>query len=111
MADSICFLAKNIGLQGTLVVSGSGQGIVVQTGDHTIFGRISASAAKPKAGLTPLEREILRFVIIIACLATFTAVVIVILWAAWIRRDYPGFISTPQLLVSSSLTVCRPFQS
>lgn len=57
------------------------------------------SASKPKTGLTPLENEILRFVIIIAFLAFCTAVFIVILWAAWIRRSYPGFISTPQLLV------------
>lgn len=69
--------------------------------DNTVFGRISKLSSKPKAGLTTLEREILRFVLIIASLAVTVAVILVILWAAWIRRDYPGFITVPVLLVRS----------
>lgn len=34
--------------------------------------------------MTTLQREILRFVLIIAGLATTVAVIIVILWAAWL---------------------------
>jgi len=33
--------------------------------------------------MTTLQREIFRFVVIIASLATLVAVIIVILWAAW----------------------------
>jgi sodium/potassium-transporting ATPase subunit alpha len=33
--------------------------------------------------MTTLQREIFRFVVIIASLATLVAIVIVILWAAW----------------------------
>jgi len=33
--------------------------------------------------MTTLQREILRFVVIIASLATLVAILIVILWAAW----------------------------
>ncbi len=33
--------------------------------------------------MTTLQREILRFVLIIASLATSLAILIVILWAAW----------------------------
>ena len=89
-----------MGLAGTLVVSGSGKGIVVQTGDSTVFGRISKLSSKPKSGMTPLEREIFRFVIIIASLAVTLAILLVILWAAWIRKDYPGFITVPILLIN-----------
>jgi sodium/potassium-transporting ATPase subunit alpha len=33
--------------------------------------------------MTTLQREILRFVVIIASLAAMVAIIIVILWAAW----------------------------
>lgn len=33
--------------------------------------------------MTTLQREIFRFVVIIGSLATFVAIIIVILWAAW----------------------------
>ena len=45
--------------------------------------------------------EILRFVIIIACIALSLAVLVVILWAAWIRNSYPGYLSTSQLLIDT----------
>ncbi|KAI9451513.1 sodium-potassium ATPase [Lactarius psammicola] len=90
---------KNIALQGTLCVSGSGLGLVFQTGDNTVFGRIAKLSSAAPVSLTTLQREILRFVVIIASLATMVAVIIVILWAAWIRHSFPSFINTPGLLI------------
>ncbi|KAF8754621.1 cation transport ATPase (P-type) family [Rhizoctonia solani] len=63
---------RNIALQGTYCVSGSGMGVVVQVGDGTVFGRIARLSTGPNAngkngltaGLTTLQREILRFVLI-----------------------------------------------
>jgi sodium/potassium-transporting ATPase subunit alpha len=57
-----------IGLAGTHCVSGSAWGLVVETGDRTVFGRIAKLTSAPKAGLTPLQKEILIFVGIIVCL-------------------------------------------
>jgi len=57
-----------IGLAGTHCVSGSAWGLVVETGDRTVFGRIAKLTSTPKAGLTPLQKEILIFVGIIVCL-------------------------------------------
>ncbi|KAG8710589.1 hypothetical protein FRC08_016968 [Ceratobasidium sp. 394] len=98
---------RNIALQGTYCVSGSGIGVVVQVGDGTVFGRIARLTTGPNtngkssltAGLTTLQREILRFVLIIAGCASAVAVLIVILWAAWLRRDYPDYINIPTLLI------------
>ncbi|KAG9123731.1 hypothetical protein FRC07_014132, partial [Ceratobasidium sp. 392] len=98
---------RNIALQGTYCVSGSGIGVVVQVGDGTVFGRIARLSTGPNtnggnsltAGLTTLQREILRFVLIIAGCASTLAVLIVILWAAWLRRDYPDYINIPTLLI------------
>ncbi|TFY54358.1 hypothetical protein EVG20_g9732, partial [Dentipellis fragilis] len=99
MTDENILETKNIGLQGTLCVNGSGLGLVIQTGDQTIFGKIAKLSSATSTHLTTLQREILRFVIIIASLATFVAIVIVILWAAWLRRSFPDYINVSGLLI------------
>lgn len=91
--------SRNIALQGTLCTSGSGVGIAVGLGDGTVFGRIAKQATSERPVRTTLEVEILRFVLIIGGLAIAVAALIVILWAAWLRRDYPGFITVPVLLI------------
>lgn len=116
--------SRNIALQGTLCTSGSGIGVAVGLGDGTVFGRIAKQANSERPTKTTLEVEILRFVLIIASLALLVAAIIVgesailpfsrwngphdappchrwllVLWAAWLHRDYPGFISVPGLLI------------
>ncbi|CAK5279696.1 unnamed protein product [Mycena citricolor] len=91
--------SRNIALQGTLCTSGSGLGVAVGLGDNTVFGRIAKQASRERPTRTTLEVEILRFVLIIGGMAFLVAVFIVILWAAWLRRDYPGFINVPALLI------------
>ncbi|KAL5407068.1 hypothetical protein PMIN03_007394 [Paraphaeosphaeria minitans] len=89
----------NIGMQGTHCISGSCIGICVATGDSTIFGRIAKLTSEPKTGMTPLQKEILRFVLIICVFITCVVILIVILWAAWLRKDYPNWIDAPLLIV------------
>lgn len=57
-----------IGMAGTHCVSGSAWGLVVETGDRTVFGRIAKLTSTPKSGLTPLQKEILIFIGIIVTL-------------------------------------------
>ncbi|KAF8512193.1 sodium-potassium ATPase [Gautieria morchelliformis] len=90
---------KNIALQGTHCTSGSGKGVVVQTGDLTVFGRIATLSSQTSGHLTTLQREILRLVLIIASLAALVAILIVILWASWLRRVFPNYINVPNLLI------------
>ncbi|KAJ4865636.1 e1-E2 ATPase domain-containing protein [Trichoderma breve] len=90
---------KCIGMQGTHCTSGSGLGIVVATGDNTVFGHIAKLTNKPKSGQTPLQKEIFRFVLIIATLMILMVVVIVALWAGFIRHKYPDYISVSTLIV------------
>jgi sodium/potassium-transporting ATPase subunit alpha len=91
--------SKCIAMQGSFCASGSGQGIVVDTGDSTVFGSIASISSQPKRGLTPLQWEILRFVLIVVAVIVSLIVLAVILWAAWIRRDYPSWISVSTLIV------------
>ena len=71
---------RNIGLQGTHCILGACTGIIIATGDKTIFGRIAKLTSEPKTGMTTLEKEILRFVIIICAIMLSMIVVVIILW-------------------------------
>ena len=48
--------SRNIGMQGTHVVSGDGVGVVIQTGDATVFGRIAKLSSAGGRGLTTLQK-------------------------------------------------------
>ncbi|RFU30423.1 hypothetical protein B7463_g5908, partial [Scytalidium lignicola] len=88
-----------IGLQGTHCMSGSGIGVVVSTGDATVFGRIAKLTNTPKTGLTTLEKEVLNFVFII-CSIMFTMILLVIIvWATYLRKQHPNWINVPTLIV------------
>jgi sodium/potassium-transporting ATPase subunit alpha len=69
-----------IGMQGTHCVSGSGIGVVVSTGDSTVFGKIAKMTTTPKTGLTPLEREIVNFVTIICSIMLVMIVIVLVVW-------------------------------
>lgn len=74
-------------MQGTHCISGSCLGVCVATGDNTVFGRIAKLTSDPKTGMTPLQKEILRFVLIISTFITVVVIVIVVLWyVVWLLQ-------------------------
>ncbi|KAM5361230.1 hypothetical protein ACJZ2D_013246 [Fusarium nematophilum] len=91
---------KNIGLQGTHCICGTCTGLVVATGDNTVFGRIAKLTNEPKKGLTTLEREVVNFVFIICSIMVLMIIIVVVLWATWLRKEYPDWISVPNLIIS-----------
>ncbi|KAK9374316.1 uncharacterized protein V1513DRAFT_415702 [Lipomyces chichibuensis] len=89
-----------IGLQGTFCSSGSGVGVVVATGDRTVFGRIAKLASQPTTGMTTLQKEVYLFCIVICTLMLIMIVVVLIVWGSWLRKDHPSWINVPTLIVS-----------
>jgi sodium/potassium-transporting ATPase subunit alpha len=71
---------RNIGLQGTHCMIGSCTGVVVATGDKTVFGRIAKLTNEPKTKLTTMEKEILYFVAVIVAIMLVWIIIIIILW-------------------------------
>lgn len=65
---------KNLAFFGTLAVDGTCTGIVVNTGDSTVFGRIAGLAAGSTAEVTTLQLDIHHFVIIVSSVAIFLGV-------------------------------------
>lgn len=87
-------------MQGTFCISGSGIGVVVATGDRTVFGRIAKMTNTPKGGMTTLEKEVLNFVIIICSIMFAMIAIVLIVWGTYLRVQYPTWINVPTLIVS-----------
>jgi sodium/potassium-transporting ATPase subunit alpha len=65
---------KNLAFFGTLAVDGTCTGIVVNTGDDTVFGRIAGLAAGSTSDDTTLQVDIHYFVVLISVVAIFLGV-------------------------------------
>ncbi|KAJ1915893.1 hypothetical protein H4219_004080 [Mycoemilia scoparia] len=91
---------RNIALMGTFVANGSATGIVVSTGDRVVMRRIAEVSMARGEEKTLLQREINRFVAMLAALALSLAAMSIIVWAAWLRPTYPGFLSPSAAMVN-----------
>ena len=65
---------RNIAFFSTNCVEGTAQGIVVNTGDRTVMGRIANLASGLEMGQTPIAKEIEHFIHIITGVAVFLGV-------------------------------------
>jgi len=65
---------RNLAFFSTNAVEGTCRGIVVQTGDRTVMGRIANLASGLEMGETPIAREIAHFIHIITGVAVFLGV-------------------------------------
>jgi sodium/potassium-transporting ATPase subunit alpha len=92
--------SKNIAFMTTLITNGQGKGVVVAVGDQTVMGRIAGLTSQTNEKQTSLQREITRFVIFIGVLAVSTVVILLIVWAAWLRIHYPNYIDVPSMMVN-----------
>lgn len=115
MTSNNALETRNLALTSTFVVQGSCTGVVFAVGDKTVMGRIVAMSGKTKMELTTVQREIWYFTKIISTLALGLFCVALIVWAAWLRKSFPGFETASQAIVNSigCLTafvpqVCRP---
>ncbi|RFU72167.1 cation-transporting atpase pma1 [Trichoderma arundinaceum] len=90
--------SRNIALMGTLVVNGSGVGVVVLTGPRSVMGRIANATASAEERPTLIQREITRFVYIIVALTVLLALIILFTWLGWLRKDHFAFMNVVAML-------------
>ncbi|CAK7205576.1 hypothetical protein SEUCBS139899_008354 [Sporothrix eucalyptigena] len=96
--DANVLESRNMALMGTMVVGGSGVGVVVLTGASSVMGRIATATAAAPARVPLIQREISRFVRIIVGLTVVLALVILITWIAWLRVDHHNFMNVVAML-------------
>nr|AAH54591.1 Atp1a1a.3 protein [Danio rerio] len=70
---------RNIAFFSTNCVDGAARGVVVNTGDRTVMGRIASLASSLEGGQTPIAREIEHFIHIITGVAVFLGLTFLIL--------------------------------
>ncbi|KPP57179.1 hypothetical protein Z043_125121, partial [Scleropages formosus] len=70
---------RNIAFFSTNCVEGTARGIVINTGDRTVMGRIATLASSLEVGRTPIAIEIEHFIHIITGVAVFLGVTFFIL--------------------------------
>jgi calcium-translocating P-type ATPase len=77
---------SNLAFAGTVVASGRGRGVVVDTGDHTELGRIAGSVRQEIRPKTPLQTSMSRFAqivgVVVAISATLAGVIGVVVGEA-----------------------------
>jgi sodium/potassium-transporting ATPase subunit alpha len=88
---------------------------VVATGDSTVFGRIAKLAGEPETGLTTIEKEVFRFVVLIFIIMVTWIVILAAVWCVccisgfrltltfvrggWLHKAHPDYINVAALIV------------
>ncbi|KAJ1737939.1 hypothetical protein LPJ72_000008 [Coemansia sp. Benny D160-2] len=91
---------RNIVVMGANVTQGHCRAIVVSTGDKTVLGRISRLRTTKRHEKTILQLEVRRLVNGLTTLSLVVGTIFVILWAAWLRASFPGFMSVADALAN-----------
>ncbi|OAA64349.1 cation-transporting ATPase pma1 [Niveomyces insectorum RCEF 264] len=90
--------SRNIALMGTMVVNGSGVGVVVLTGARSVMGRIAHATATAKERVPLVQKEIWRFVYIIVACTIALALLILFTWLGWLRHDHFAYMNVVAML-------------
>lgn len=92
---------RNLALNSTFVVQGTCWGVTFAIGDRSIMGRIVAMSGETKFKLTTVQREVWFFTKIVSALALSLFTTSLIVWAAWLRKSFPGFETASGAIINS----------
>lgn len=93
--------SKNIAFAGTTVISGSGRAVVFSTGMRTEVGRIAHLTSTVEAGLSPLQREIVKVTRVIAFLASVMGALFFFIGHLLGRGFWENFIFAVGIIVAN----------
>ncbi|KAJ7833982.1 calcium ATPase transmembrane domain M-containing protein [Mycena leptocephala] len=91
----------NLALSSTFVAQGTCSGIVFAIGDKSTMGRIVAMSGETKFKMTPMQKEIWFFTKIISALALGLFCLSIIIWGAWLRVAFPGYLTASSAIINS----------
>ncbi|GAB4539257.1 MAG: cation-transporting P-type ATPase [Thermodesulfovibrionia bacterium] len=93
--------SRNIAFAGTSIVSGHGKAIVFATGMRTEFGRIAHLSGTVSAGLSPLQKEIIKATRIIASIATLMGIIFFVIGHLIGRGFWENFLFAVGIIVAN----------
>jgi sodium/potassium-transporting ATPase subunit alpha len=99
--------STNIGFYSSLVEQGTGEALVIATGDYTVLGKMSRMTRGNSGDeITGLHREVNRFVLFIVLAAIASIITLWITWGAWLKDAHPTFVTfTGNILNSIGMIV------
>jgi len=100
-SDGDLIESSNVAFAGATIVSGNGRAVVFATGMRTEFGRIAHLTSAVEAGLSPLQKEIVKVTRIIAFMATFMGIFFFMIGHLIGRTFWENFIFTIGLIVAN----------
>jgi sodium/potassium-transporting ATPase subunit alpha len=94
--------SANIGYYSSMVEQGTGEAIIIATGDSTVLGKMS-ELTRGSSGdeVTGLHREVNRFVLFVVLCTLIGIIILWITWGSWLNRDHNGFVSYNANIVNS----------
>jgi sodium/potassium-transporting ATPase subunit alpha len=90
--------SANMAFMGCNIVEGQGTGLVIATGAQNQLAKIASAVASVGTATTGLQKDINRFVLIIATIAGITTVVVVLEWAFYLRVQHTAFLSVSSMI-------------
>jgi sodium/potassium-transporting ATPase subunit alpha len=93
--------SHNLALTSTFVVQGACTGVVFAIGDKSVMGVLVAMSGTTKFKLTTVQREVWFFTKIVSSLALLLFCISMIVWAAWLKKKYPGFENASTAIINS----------
>ncbi|KAJ2355257.1 hypothetical protein GGF43_002792, partial [Coemansia sp. RSA 2618] len=91
---------RNMAMMGTHVAQGQCTGVVVETGDRTVLGRIKQLVTRNPTDRTVLQIEVQRLVNWLTTVSLAVGTLFIVLWAVWLRPRFPGFMSVSDALAN-----------
>ncbi|CAF1046094.1 unnamed protein product [Rotaria sordida] len=100
---SINFMeTRNIGFYSSMVEQGTGEAVVIATGDNTVLGKMSKLTRRSTGDeITGLHREVNRFILFVVLITLTGIAVLWITWGEWLKHHHPGFISYNDNIVNT----------
>ncbi|KAK6981059.1 calcium ATPase transmembrane domain M-containing protein [Favolaschia claudopus] len=92
---------RNLALTSTFVVQGSCSGVVFAIGDNSVMGRIVSMSGDEKFKLTSVQKEVWFFTKVVSGIALSFFILSIVIWAAWLRKTYPGFETASGAIINS----------
>jgi sodium/potassium-transporting ATPase subunit alpha len=94
--------STNIGFHSSVVEQGTGEAVVIATGDNTTFAKISRlRRGNSSDGITGLHREVNRFVLLVAIATAISIGILWITWATWLNKYHHSFITSNGNIINS----------
>lgn len=99
-ADPNMYETRNLALFGTLVLEGTASGIVINTADRTLMGKIARVASGTSTVATSLQKELNYFTVLVALMAVVVCIIVVAGYYGGVAPYHPGLFTVSMVITN-----------